>query len=44
MTEDILPFTMYGFQVSVCNAIGCGEYTVVETVLTEQDGMRLNNN
>ena len=41
VTEDILPFTTYGFQVSFCNAIGCGEYTDPESVMTEQDGMRL---
>ena len=38
MTEDILPFITYGFQVSFCNAIGCGRFTDTVIVMTAQDG------
>ena len=38
VTEEILPFITYGFQVSVCNAIGCSTFTEMVTVTTEQDG------
>ncbi|CAI8026225.1 Receptor-type tyrosine-protein phosphatase delta [Geodia barretti] len=37
VTEGILPFTSYDFQVSVCNAIGCGVFTDTVTVTTEED-------
>ena len=38
MTEDILPFITYWFQVSFCNAIGCGRFTDTVIVMTAQDG------
>jgi hypothetical protein len=38
VTEGILPFTSYDFQVSVCNAIGCGAFTDIVTVTTDEDG------
>ena len=38
VTEDILPFITYGFQVSFCNAIGCGRFTDTVIVMTAQDG------
>jgi len=38
VTTNILPFTTYEFQVSACNAIGCGSFTGVITTSTEQDG------
>ena len=40
MTEGILPFILYEFQVSICNAIGCGRFTDIVTVMTEQDGKK----
>ena len=38
VTEDILPFTSYDFQVSVCNSIGCSVFTDPVTVMTAEDG------
>ena len=38
MTEDILPFTTYEFQVSLCNVIGCGRFSEMINVKTEEDG------
>ena len=38
VTEDILPFVTYGFQVSLCNDIGCGRFTEAVIVMTAQDG------
>lgn len=42
VTTNILPFITYEFQVSACSAIGCGLFTDVSTVTTDEDGRLYN--
>ena len=39
VTENMLPFTVYQFQVSACNDIGCGDFTEAITDTTIKEGM-----